>query len=139
MHKSRAFWLLQSIEFGAFMLTFRVHKAKLVAVSKATPAPRPGWALIRVRLAGICNTDIEILRGYHGFRGTPGHEFVGDVAEVRGVSSQQRDRWLGQRVSGEINVSCAAYGYRPLCAFCKRGFRTHCARRTVLGIVAHDG
>jgi len=121
------------------MLAFRVHHAELVAVSKPLPKPRPGWALIRVRLAGICNTDIEILRGYHGFRGTPGHEFVGEVAELRGLSAQQRKRWLGRRVTGEINVSCAAYGYRPVCAFCRRGLRTHCARRTVLGIVTHDG
>jgi alcohol dehydrogenase len=121
------------------MLAFRVHHANLVAVSKPLPKLRPGWALIRVRLAGICNTDIEILRGYHHFRGTLGHEFVGKVADVRGLSAHQRKRWLGQRVTGEINVSCAAYGYRPVCSFCRRGLNTHCARRTVLGIVAHDG
>ena len=106
---------------------------------KALPKLRPGWALVRVRLAGICNTDIEILRGYHDFRGTPGHEFVGEVAEVRGLSDPERNRWVGRRVVGEINVSCSAYGYRPICPFCKRGLRTHCARRTVLGIVGHDG
>ena len=121
------------------MLAFRVHNANLVPVSKPLPKLRPGWALVRVRLAGICNTDIEILRGYHNFRGTPGHEFVGDVAEVRGLSAQQSKHLLGKRVTGEINVSCAAYGYRPVCAFCRRGLKTHCARRTVLGIVAHDG
>ncbi len=121
------------------MLAFQVHNANFAAVSKSLPKLRPCWALIRVRLAGICNTDIEILRGYHGFRGTPGHEFVGEVAELRGVSAQQSKRWLGQRVTGEINVSCAAYGYRPVCVFCRRGLKTHCARRTVLGIVAHDG
>jgi alcohol dehydrogenase len=121
------------------MLAFQVRNANLVAVSKSLPKLRPGWALVRVRLAGICNTDIEILRGYHAFRGTPGHEFVGEVAEVRGVSARQSKRWLGQRVTGEINVSCAAYGFRPLCLFCRRGLKTHCARRTVLGIVAHDG
>ena len=103
------------------------------------PKLRPGWALVRVRLAGICNTDVEILRGYHNFRGTPGHEFVGEVAEIAGVSAGVRKRWLGRRVCGEINVSCSAHGHRPLCEFCKRGLKTHCARRTVLGIVAHDG
>ena len=102
------------------------------------PKLRAGWALVRVRLAGICNTDIEILRGYHDFRGTPGHEFVGEVVEVRGTS-RERARWLGRRVVGEINVSCSAYGYRRLCTFCRRGLKTHCARRTVLGIVGHDG
>jgi threonine dehydrogenase-like Zn-dependent dehydrogenase len=95
--------------------------------------------LVRVRLAGICNTDIEILRGYHDFRGTPGHEFVGEVVEVRGVSARERTRWLGHRVVGEINVACSAYRYKPACVFCWRGLKTHCARRTVLGIVAHDG
>jgi threonine dehydrogenase-like Zn-dependent dehydrogenase len=90
-----------------------------------------------VRLAGICNTDIEILRGYHHFRGTPGHEFVGEVAKVGGGSA--KNKWMGRRVVGEINVTCSAYGYRPLCAYCKRGLNTHCARRTVLGIVNHDG
>lgn len=103
------------------------------------PKLRPGWALVRVRLAGICNTDIEILRGYHAFQGVPGHEFVGEVAEVRGMSAAQRKKWIGKRVCGEINVSCSAYDYRPICDFCKRGLKTHCARRTVLGIVAHDG
>ena len=103
------------------------------------PTLRARWALVRVRMAGICNTDIEILRGYHDFRGTPGHEFVGEVVEVRGVSRRERDRWLGRRVVGEINVTCSAYRYRPLCAFCRRGLKTHCARRTVLGIIGHDG
>ena len=100
---------------------------------------RPGWALVRVRLAGICNTDVEILRGYHNFRGTPGHEFVGEVAKVAGVSAGEGKRWMGRRVCGEINVSCSAYGFKPVCEFCKRGLKTHCARRAVLGIVAHDG
>ena len=121
------------------MLAFRAHNAHLVPASRPLPTLRPGWALIRVRLAGICNTDIEILRGYHQFRGTPGHEFVGEVAEVRGLSAAHRKNWLGRRVTGEINVSCAAYGFRPVCVFCRRGLRTHCSRRTVLGIVAHDG
>jgi alcohol dehydrogenase len=103
------------------------------------PKLRPGWALVRVRLAGICNTDVEILRGYHNFRGTTGHEFVGEVADVQGVSTAAKKKWLGRRVCGEINVSCSAYGFRPVCEFCRRGMKTHCARRTVLGIVNHDG
>lgn len=121
------------------MLAFAVHNHKLVIKAKSLPKLRPGWALVRMRLAGICNTDIEILRGYHDFSGTLGHEFVGEVAEVRGVSARERARWIGRRVVGEINVSCSAYGYRPVCVFCRRGLKTHCARRTVLGIVAHDG
>jgi alcohol dehydrogenase len=94
---------------------------------------------MRVRLAGICNTDVEILRGYHAFRGTPGHEFVGEVVEVEGVSGETKRRWLGRRVCGEINVSCTAYGFKPVCDFCRCGLKRHCVRRTVLGIVAHDG
>ena len=121
------------------MLSFRTVNKKLRAISKPVPKLRPGWALVRVRLAGICNTDVEILRGYHAFRGTPGHEFVGQVADVKGVSAATKRKWLGRRVTGEINVSCSGYGYRRVCDFCRRGLKTHCARRTVLGIAAHDG
>ncbi len=121
------------------MLAFIVQGRKLAVKKKPLPKLRPGWALVRVRLAGICNTDLEILRGYHGFRGTPGHEFVGEVAEVQGVSAATKREWLGRRVCGEINVSCSAYGFKLVCDFCRRGLKTHCARRTVLGIVAHDG
>ncbi len=121
------------------MLSFRVDNGKLKATSRPLPKLRPGWALVRVRLAGICNTDVEILRGYHGFKGTPGHEFVGEVADIRGVSTEDKRKWIGQRVCGEINVSCSAYGFKPVCDFCRRGLKTHCARRTVLGILNHDG
>jgi alcohol dehydrogenase len=121
------------------LLAFRIEKGKLRPVEKPLPKLRPKWALLRVRLAGICNTDVEMLRGYHDFHGTPGHEFVGEVADVAGVASSVRKRWLGRRVCGEINVTCSAYGLRPVCEFCRRGLKTHCARRVVLGIVAHDG
>src|SRR6266852_5012475 len=121
------------------MLALVVRNRRLVAVKKPLPKLRKRWALVRVRLAGICNTDVEILRGYHHFRGTPGHEFVGEVAEVCGASASKRKNWLGRRVCGEINVSCTAYGFKPVCDFCRRGLKTHCARRTVLGIVAQDG
>jgi alcohol dehydrogenase len=121
------------------VLAFKVSKGTLKPVSKPLPKLQPKWALIRVRLAGICNTDIEILRGYHAFRGSPGHEFVGDVAKVRGVSAREEAKWLGRRVCGEINVGCSAYAFRLVCAYCRRGLKTHCARRTVLGIVGHDG
>jgi threonine dehydrogenase-like Zn-dependent dehydrogenase len=121
------------------VLAFQVASGKLKSASKPLPRLRAGWALVRVRLAGICNTDIEILRGYHAFRGTLGHEFVGEVAEVRGVSREARNKWIGRRVTGEINVSCSAYGYRPVCEFCRRGFKTHCTRRSVLGIIRLDG
>jgi len=121
------------------VLAFAVHNKKLVRKERRVPKVRPRWALVRVRLAGICNTDVGILGGYHNFRGTPGHEFVGEIAEVRGVSEREQARWIGRRVVGDINVTCSAYGYKPACVFCRRGLKTHCARRTVLGIVAHNG
>jgi threonine dehydrogenase-like Zn-dependent dehydrogenase len=121
------------------VLAFQVDHGKLKRVEKPLPNLRAGWALLRTRVAGICNTDVEILRGYHAFRGTPGHEFVAEVADVRGVSEKEKKKWLGRRVTGEINVACSAYGYKPVCEFCERGWKTHCARRTVLGIVNHDG
>ena len=116
---------------------FQVANRKLKPIEKSVPKARAGWALLKVRLAGICNTDVEILRGYHNFRGIPGHEFVGEVVAVG--AKRDCSRWIGRRVTGDINVACAAYGYKPVCAFCRRGLKTHCARRTVLGIVNHDG
>ncbi|MDF1542339.1 MAG: alcohol dehydrogenase catalytic domain-containing protein [Anaerosomatales bacterium] len=86
-----------------------------------------GEALVRVRLSGICGTDLELRRGYYPYTGVPGHEFVGEVAEAPEPS------WIGRRVVGEINDACGA------CATCRRGHPTHCERRTVLGIVGHDG
>jgi threonine dehydrogenase-like Zn-dependent dehydrogenase len=118
---------------------FLISKRRLVAAHKKLPRVRPGWALIRVRLAGICNTDVEILRGYHNFHGIPGHEFVGDVAQVNSGSAKVKKRWLGKRVAGEINISCSGHGFKSLCAFCRRGLKTHCAQRTVLGIIGQDG
>jgi alcohol dehydrogenase len=102
---------------------------------------RPGWALVQVRLAGICNTDIEILRGYHNFQGTLGHEFVGDVVSV---AATRNESWVGRRVVGEINLACAGlgsshHGQRKMCRYCRRGIPTHCERRRVLGILGHDG
>jgi len=82
---------------------------------------------VRVILSGICNTDLELLRGYHGFSGIPGHEFVG---VVEGPASSP---FLGKRVVGEINLTCRR------CAWCRRGLGRHCPKRTVLGIVKHPG
>src|SRR5215470_20356780 len=115
------------------MLAFTVADGKLKKASKPLPTLRRGWALIRVRMAGICNTDVEILAGYHHFRGTPGHEFIGEVQEVSGVSAGQAVRWVGKRVTGEINIACRALAFRPVCSFCKSGLPRHCARRKVLG------
>src|ERR1700747_3119143 len=121
------------------MISFRVKGRKLVETQNSLPRLLPGWALIRVRRAGICNTDVEILRGYHNFRGTLGHEFVGKVAEGACVSAGERKKGMGRRVC-ESNINTwSAYDFKPVCEFCKRGLKTHCARRTVLGIVANDG
>ena len=91
------------------------------------PVPRTdGEALVRVVLAGICNTDIELTRGYYPFAGIPGHEFVGIVEEGP-------RELVGQRVVGEINATCGA------CEACRAGRRSHCDRRTVLGIIARNG
>lgn len=91
------------------------------------PRPAPGEALIRVRLAGLCSTDRELLRGYMDFRGVPGHEFVGEVVAADDAT------WLGQRVVGDINAAC----YR--CETCLAGRHTHCPNRTTLGIFGRDG
>lgn len=92
------------------------------------PDPAPGEALVRVIEAGICNTDLELARGYYPFTGIPGHEFVGRVEASPGA-----ERWRGRRVVGEINASCGA------CRACAAGRRTHCERRTVLGIRGRHG
>ncbi len=91
------------------------------------PVPAPGEALLRVRLAGICNTDLELLRGYKGFRGIPGHEFVGVVEACEEAS------WIGRRVVGEINCGCGA------CPGCLMGDPRHCPGRRSLGISGLDG
>ncbi len=88
---------------------------------------RPGEALIRVRLSGICGTDLELVRGYYPFTGIPGHEFVGEVVESPDQS------WIGKRVVGEINAVCGE------CEQCHNGRPTHCENRTVLGINNRDG
>jgi alcohol dehydrogenase len=118
------------------MLAAVTHRNRVTVIQKPQPRLKARRALVRVRLAGICNTDIEILRGYHNFHGTLGHEFVGEV--VRVASAKDRD-WVGRRVVGEINLACAGLGFRKACGYCRRGIPTHCARRCVLGIIGHDG
>lgn len=92
------------------------------------PVPPSDEALVRVHLAGICNTDLELVRGYYPFEGVPGHEFVGSVVEAASAPE-----WVGRRVAGEINAACGS------CVSCRAGRPTHCEKRTVLGIVARDG
>ena len=85
-----------------------------------------GFALVRVRLAGICSTDLQIFKGYMAFQGVPGHEFVGEVSE--GPADL-----LGKRVVGEINFACG------VCEMCGKGLQRHCPTRQVMGILHADG
>lgn len=95
-----------------------------VEADRPAPSPADGEVLVRVRRAGICETDLQLIKGYMGFRGVLGHEFVG-VAES--------GPYIGRRVVGEINCAC----WR--CETCRAGLPTHCPDRTVLGILNHDG
>jgi threonine dehydrogenase-like Zn-dependent dehydrogenase len=100
-----------------------------LALAREFPAPSPqaGEALVRVHLAGICRTDLEITRGYLGFRGTPGHEWVGHVIAADDPAL------VGARVVGDINLACGR------CPTCHSGLGRHCPTRRVLGIVGADG
>lgn len=100
-------------------------KPRLVEMEK--PAPSKEEALIKVRLAGICKTDLEIIKGYMDFQGVLGHEFVGSVEEARDETI------IGRRVVGEINAGCGA------CSYCYRGLQRHCPNRTVMGILGRAG
>jgi len=95
-----------------------------VRTNRPAPTPAEGEVLVRVTRAGICETDLQLIKGYMGFRGVLGHEFVG-IAESGPMA--------GRRVVGEINCACWQ------CETCGRGLPTHCPNRTVLGILNHDG
>jgi threonine dehydrogenase-like Zn-dependent dehydrogenase len=95
---------------------------------RAVPQPRkPNEAIIKIRKAGICSTDLELVKGYYPYTGILGHEFVGEVIEAEDAA------WIGERVVGEINVVCNE------CEQCLNGRPTHCENRTVLGIINRDG
>lgn len=101
---------------------------RTLALRRDLPLPRSDEeALVRVRLSGICATDLELVRGYYPYTGVLGHEFVGEVVEAPDPA------WVGRRVVGEINAACGT------CENCRRGMPTHCEKRTVLGIVGRDG
>jgi threonine dehydrogenase-like Zn-dependent dehydrogenase len=109
------------------MLALRYENERVAVADVARPGDERE-AVVRVTLSGICNTDVEIARGYAGFAGTLGHEFVGVVESAPGAPEL-----VGQRVVGEINAGCGR------CALCAAGDARHCPRRTVLGIVGRDG
>ncbi len=106
-------------------LRFENQELKLAEISEPGNAAE---ALVRVLKSGVCNTDLEIVRGYSGFSGTIGHEFVGVVERAEGAINL-----VGKRVVGEINAGCG------VCELCRAGDARHCAQRTVLGIVGRDG
>ena len=110
------------------MRALYLDKTLMLREDYAVPTPPPGEALVRVRLAGVCNTDLELVRGYMSFRGVPGHEFVGEVVRADGAPE-----WVGKRVVGEINAACGQ------CETCRAGRSTHCPHRTTLGIAGRDG
>src|SRR5437588_3609883 len=115
-----------------------VYQNNVLRLEKGYRQPdlQPGEALIRVLLAGICNTDLEITRGYMEFQGVLGHEFVGIVEAVHeGPGASSPKHLIGKRVVGEINAACK----RVDCLYCQRGMPTHCPSRTTLGIVRRDG
>ncbi len=101
---------------------------KLVDIEK--PAPKKGEALIRTKMVGICNTDYEITKGYMGYKGILGHEFVG---VVESVGSDFDKNWVGKRVVGGINLGCNN------CEWCAKGLQRHCPNRQTLGIWKKDG
>jgi len=109
------------------MLGIVFNKKLTLKENIPVPVPKKDEALIRVILAGICNTDLEIIKGYMGFKGILGHEFVGVVEECNDKN------WIGKRVVGEINIGCGK------CRYCKNGLRNHCPDRKVLGILNKDG
>ncbi len=109
------------------MLAVHLENGTVSLRDAAMPERPAGYARLRLLVGGICNTDLELQRGYYGFSGTPGHEFVAEVAEADTASL------VGRRVVGEINLACAA------CEWCRKGLGRHCPHRTVLGIVKHPG
>jgi threonine dehydrogenase-like Zn-dependent dehydrogenase len=109
------------------MLAVRLENGGVETVAIERPQRPEGFALLRLLCAGICNTDLELQRGYYGFAGIPGHEFVGEVVEADTRSL------LGKRVVGEINLACSR------CDWCRRDLGRHCPHRTVLGIVNQPG
>jgi alcohol dehydrogenase len=109
------------------MVAVEFENGRVRVVEKPMPRPKRGFAVLKTRLAGICNTDLELLRGYYGFAGVPGHEFVADVVACEEAA------WIGRRVVGEINLACGK------CDWCRRGLGRHCPKRSVLGIVKHPG
>ena len=113
------------------MISVHLESGRVTVRRQPLPRIPESFARIRLLAAGICSTDLELQRGYYGFSGTPGHEFVGEVVAV--ADGSDGAKWIGHRVAGEINLACGH------CEWCARGLGRHCPTRTVLGIVKHPG
>jgi alcohol dehydrogenase len=109
------------------MLAVHVENKQVTTRQVGLPHRPEGYALLRLLIGGICNTDLELQRGYYGFSGTPGHEFVAEVVQA------DTRQLAGKRVVGEINLACGH------CEWCLKGLGRHCPQRTVLGIVNQPG
>lgn len=109
------------------MMAVHLEDGRVEVRDVSPPRRLPGFAFIRLLRGGICNTDLELQRGYYDFSGTPGHEFVGEVVEADDPGL------AGRRVAGEINLNCCK------CQWCKCGLGRHCPSRAVLGIVNYPG
>src|SRR5262245_55090864 len=115
------------VEIVKSMRAVHVGDGQVRLITRRIPRRPPGFSLVRLLTGGICNTDLELLRGYYGFRGVPGHEFVGEVVE------SDSPALMGKRVVGEINLACGS------CDWCARDLGRHCPFRRVLGIVRQPG
>ena len=115
-----------------------IAPGKIELQEKNVPDLSPGEALIRIRYAGICGTDLALYSGSYQalLPMVPGHEFVGEVVDV---GSQEDSEWVGSKVTAEINNTCISWDKQELCPACSTGIPNHCQRRTVLGIVGCDG
>ena len=109
------------------MVAVHIEQGRVSLRDVSKPKRSKGQAVLKLVAGGVCNTDLELVRGYYGFKGTPGHEFVAVVVDADSA------KWMGKRVVGEINAACGA------CEWCLRGLGRHCPQRTVLGIVNHAG
>jgi threonine dehydrogenase-like Zn-dependent dehydrogenase len=142
-------WAIQQEQlgprFGFYTTMKQKHRATVLSAIKQVqidrhqfPALQPSEAIVRVRFAGVCGTDVALFSGDYPVP-LPlvlGHEFVGEVVEV---GSEAGESWLGKRVTAEINNTCRAYQREVFCPACSRGLANHCTERTVVGIINYDG
>ena len=109
------------------MMALALRDPAELSTDEPVPERAPGEALVRVRVCGVCDTDLQLARGYMDFRGVPGHEFVGEVVAADDAA------WVGKRVVADINAGCGT------CVECMRFGGHHCPNRTVLGIAGRSG